>query len=338
MSNFTDPSDMYFDVSSFDFDSLEDVVEVNHNGHEDKSPKQQRQTQKAPVKQAPADNGYDFIEDEGDYNDEDDELLEYNPNDDVSDLLQEPEFDPSATEYFDAVPDDARIHIGGGMHFTKQELRELASGKNDIDEGANFFRGGKDTWEGANEQIRNALNAFITETDITLEQIERKMRHHTTTESERGSLWNEQQRYLGRKAQINEKIKEIENARRIQEDNMVNWKLREADNVMRKTYGSDWNPDAAFDYARAEGMSIPEIRAALSPALTKIIIKAMKADAHEVTLKNRMKTAMPKAARSTNSTKERSSVSETTARKNSAIRNMGSSRDANMKAFDFLID
>lgn len=334
-------SDMYFDTSSFDFDSLTDVIGLNEDvtgrAYSDKEPqpKTTRELANRRIEREEFTPDY-FYDDQGNILGDEQET---DSNSDISDLTTPVEEQRrTALEQFNSLSDDDYCDFGG-FQATKGEVKQALQDKKRIDQQReaveNAFRSHSDgeewikrEWlrrstalERNAEVIRNRMNQARNNTEYgelrrNLDHIEMEIRDVNET-ADRAMKVNAEIRHNQKQAKI------------LFEDQKL------------EAHSPDWfdRKPQILDYAINELKINPiNLEESYSKELIQAIIESKKY--REIVANSRSKAiaaAQPKNARSTRTGANYAPEVET-AIKNKAIKNMGGSRQSNIEAFRFLKD
>lgn len=278
MTNTT--SDMFIDTDSFDFLSLNDV-----------------KTESYPTTDKPFDRTHTMIAESKniDYPDSIIEQPETREEFSLFDETEEEEkqFDPKGiddlknlsheelqgmNEEFHSLSDDAVIDLGE-YQFTKEQVIELVTNQNKINEEKAFFdQVSKGNHEQMYKWIMDQATAFKTEREITLNALHTELNRPGLTREEKMDLRDAIDAENLKMDILKQKLIPIYKAREQQEAQLFDYRRQFTRNAMINEYGkgvwSDKNAGDVFQYAINNGIQERMITDYLDPSLAKIFMKA----------------------------------------------------------------
>ncbi|WBM71929.1 hypothetical protein OH773_06725 [Buttiauxella sp. WJP83] len=333
-------NEMYFDTSSFDFDSLTDIVGLNDNNgnpaHDKKSVSNNAKAYRDEIDDM-SDLFPDAVRDE--------EEQEIDPNDDVSDLaINEPRNGANLTDYFRAADDNAFIDFEG-LQLTKAQIKELYKSKTKVEHDSAYFSEQAKRFDEDNKMInqRYLMQATVLENNINV--LTQRLNNPNITDSDYANYSRQLQQQQVAHQQLTNEVNQIMNTRSQQEQLVNGYRIRAADQELSNLY-PEWNKykTDVLSYAQSEGVNGNILEKVYDKPIMQMMLKAYLYDANKkrVAAEINNKTSQARNARSTSSANQSTrnqKVSEQDAAKaKAALSKMGSSRDHNVKAFDYLID
>ncbi|EDH7741213.1 hypothetical protein CB599_11675 [Salmonella enterica subsp. enterica serovar Adjame] len=334
-------SNMYFDTSSFDFDSLTDVVGLNNDvqgrsyGNTERQPKTTRE-----IAQSHIDNGNfepDFFYDEdGEITSKD---REFNFNDDVSDLTQQTEENHrTALQQFNSLNDDDYLDFEG-YQATKGEVKEALRTKAEIEKQREAVETAYQSRRDGEEWIKREWMRRTTALERNAELIRSRM-NAARNNTEYGELRRNLDHIEFEIRDVNETA---DRALRVQAEMQHNQKQAKIlfEDQKLESVSPDWFDrkgeiiDYAFNTLKINPLILEE---AYSQEVIQAIIESKKY--REIVANSRSKAIA--ASKPKNATSTRSGASHQTTehahKAQKAIKNMGGSRQSNIDAFQFLKD
>ena len=331
---------MYFDTSSFDFDSLTDIVGINGN---EGNPAADKKSVSQNAKESR--NIYDDMSDLFPSSAGVEEEQEIDPNDDVTDLaINEPRNGANLTDYFRSAPDDAFIDFEG-LTLTKAEIKELYKSKNKVEHDSAYFAEQAKRFDEDNKLInqRFLMQANVLENNIKI--LNERLNHPHITDSEFAQTSKQLQQQQLAYQQLTNEVNQIMQTRSQQEQLVNGYRIRVADQQLSDLY-PEWNKykSDVLNYAQSEGVSGTVLEKVYDKPIMQMMLKAYLYDANKKRIAEEVnnKTSIARNARSTSSAKQstrnqKANEIDAAAAKR-ALSKMGSSRTDNVKAFDYLID
>lgn len=285
---------MYIDTSAINFFDLDDIKGIGLEGGKVREDLMGRDVDNTNYDENDEMFGLHEIEDEV--------PNEYEDDDEVGDLRGKPEVDEDGnytnpSEYFSTLEDDAEIDFGG-VTLTKADMKHMASNREAITENEQFLKAHSERWSETNDYIRGVLQRNATETQLTISALQERLNDPRATATERGQFFSDLKRQEAKMSKIEADFGEAEQARKAQDAQRLNYRIRETDLSMKKALGNDWNMQDAIQYATTQGMAIPELEASVSPGLAQILAKAMKYDKIETARNAKLKETITRGARS----------------------------------------
>lgn len=213
--------------------------------------------------------------------------------------LDEDGLTKNPVEFFGHLDDDVEIAPG----YTKGVVKQMMNEREDFNQKAEFMNQQYMNYDKNLEYIRGILGTNITETNKTIQAIQKALDHPSTDTVRRGQLYQELRNYETKRKDIENSWKEVEQANKQQEAMLNEQRFFNTDNAMKQKYGKDWDSSAALTYAVQHGIAIPDLERTISPALMDIVMKAMRHDNLKATKQQALSNNVAKAARSSSSTK-----------------------------------
>lgn len=226
------------------------------------------------------------LDEDDEYGDDEDEDGKFADTDDV----------------FNALPDDYVIKFGE-EELSKSEVSTLLKNSKEVKESYTALTNLSTNLEQREVDLRLFQEANNLECDSKIKEIQRRMNDPMTTQSERGELYNHLQFYAHRKLNIGNQIK-------AKEADIYNSKgrvIQERLSLLNKEMSMeipDWGTQAKNieSYALKAGISKLDLQQVASPALVRLLMKAMK---HDNSIQSSKTVLKDKVA----STKQRATVS-----------------------------
>lgn len=327
---------MYFDPSEFDFTSLTDIVSL------DNAPAKPATTKPTPTNVDDATDLFNYSELDN-TDDFDDEYTESDPNDDVSDILagSREQNRADATEYFNALGDDAVLDIEG-LTLSKAEIKELYKAKSKVDNDAGYFAEQAQRFDEDNKLInqRAVMQQTVLEQNINI--LRNRLNNPNLPDHEYASTAKQLQVAESSYIQLTNEVNAVMQKRYEQEQNINGYRIRLADQAMASEF-PQWQESKSriIDYLVNDNQ-IPasSLEKVYDKGLMQIALKAYMYDQNKKRFAEQAKATTAINARSTTGAKTstRNSKQEDTAKIKAALSKMGTTRQANVDAFKYLKD
>lgn len=326
---------MIYDPAEFDFSSLTDVVGLN----DEPAPSKNVTNEMGGV----VDDISDLI---GSYSPEEKkayEDTEEDYNSDVSDLVpEEARNGVNLSDYFNQTNDDAYINFDG-VSLTKKELKTLFNQKSRIEDDSAFLRSQAEKFDNDNRMImqRALMQQNVLEQNISIYQ--NRLNNPNITDADYAQTSRNLQAAQQALFMYQKEANEILSQRDMQQQHINGYRIRVADQTMSSDY-PEWNryKGEILNYAQSVGVPGTVLEKNYDVGLMKLAMKAFMYDKNKERISERLKANQVSHAKSTTgaktSTRTGNEDASTSMRKAKAIKNMGSSRQANADAFNFLID
>lgn len=322
-------NNMYFDTDSFDFSSLTDIVGLNDDI-------QGKSYGNEPL---PRDEFAEAFDIPG----SDDESHK-DFNDDVSDILQGQDRSEhvSANQYFNALDDEAVLEFGG-VELTKAQVKELYEAKHRIDSERGVVGEAFKSFDEGNKFIVEQLTRHQTVLDSNAAILEKRLNNPNLSEYDRGVAYKELQGVRMEQQQLNQRTNEIMNIRHEQEQQAIRHRIFSTDAEMTATH-PQWSKykGVILNSLPERGINPVELEKVWSPAIATALLESHiyrhnKKTISEAAKANASTTKHATSAPSVNQSRNPANNADK-AKKDQALKNMGSSRQANAAAFAFLKD
>ncbi|EHX9244012.1 hypothetical protein K3712_000542 [Escherichia coli] len=328
-------NDMFFDTSSFDFDSLTDVVGLNGN---DGNP---TRLNEQPTVRTEDDDISDLI---GSLNGEH-EQDEVDFNDDASDLKRKDiTSERNITDYFNASPDDAILEYDG-LRLSKAETKDLFKKAKDVERDHAYLQ---ELASKANEHI-NILNSrrFMQNTvlETNIMRLQGYLNNPNITDAEHRQYTKDLANAQAHQKMFLDEVNKTMNDHARYEEQQNDFRLRLADQLMEQNI-PQWNQfrDSVWNYAGSLGFTENQMKKIGDTPLFTALYKAMLYDHNRKTVseasdKRANEVKNPRSTVGAKQSSRNNSLSDIDkAKANNAIKNMGSTRQANVDAFKYLKD
>lgn len=333
-------SDMFFDTSDFDFTSLKDIVGFEQHSE--------------PVKTSPEKmNEYGGVVDDisdiiGNVD------IDFNGTDEDS----EPDFNSDArdlepvekrngvdlTSYFRDTDDEAYIDFDGRT-MTKKEIKELAKTQDKLKEDGEFLRSQAERFDADNRMInqRALMQQSVLEQNITI--LRNRLNNPNITDTDYAQTARSLQQAESALFMTTKEANEILAQREQQQQQINGYRIRVADQTL-SSESQDWMKykGEILNYA-VNDMGIPAsvLEKNYDVGLMKMAMKAFMFDKNKQRVSEQLKAQQTaKNVRSTQGAKSSTRTAQedaaTSQRKAKAIKAMGTGRQGNVAAFDFLVD
>lgn len=336
-------SDMFFDTSDFDFTTLKDIVGFDNEP--------QKPTRTTPDKMNELGGVVDDISDiigdvDLDFNDTDEDS-EPDFNADARDLEPvEKRNGVDLTSYFRDTDDEAYIDFDGRT-MTKKEIKELAKTQDKLKEDSEFLRSQAERFDADNRWIneRSIMQQNVIENNIS----KIKGRLSRIDPINNATAYGEESYQLQMAEQalfmIQKETGDILRHREQQQQQINGYRIRVADQAL-SSESQDWMKykGEILNYA-VNDMGIPAsvLEKNYDVGLMKMAMKAFMFDKNKKAYNERLKAQQTaKNVRSTQGAKSSTRTAQedaaTSQRKAKAIKAMGTGRQGNIDAFNFLRD
>ena len=327
-------SDMFFDTADFDFTSLQDIVDIAE-------PKQERTKEDITINGGIIDDISDLVGDdyEPTLNDEENDY-----NADARDLEPvEKRNGVDLSSYFNDTDDEAYINFDG-VELTKKELKTLAQSKQRIEEDSTFLREQAERFAADNKLInqRSLMQQNVLEQNISI--LRNRANNPNITDTDYAQTMRNLQQAESALFMLNKETNEILAQREKQQQQINGYRIRVADQALSND-SPEWSKykGEILNYALELGIPASVIENNYDVGLMKMAMKAYMHDKKVKAVTDKLKAQQTaQNARSTTGAKSSTRTAQETAaisaRKVKAINSIGSSRTANVSAFDFLVD
>jgi len=328
---------MYFDPSSFDFSQLVDVVE--HDAPAQKElPK---------INEVGPDGG--AVEDTSDLADlfladEDEPEAEKDINDDVSDLITNPEVDADKITLFNDLPDDALLDIGGEQ-MSKEQIKELKQAKEVFENQKELVSTAANSIDQIHSYIQRNHMAHALSIDTNIANIQRKMNSGISA-TEYGEEARKLNQALEAKAMLNARIDEEMRLLDVHRAETTRFRINQVEQVIRSEVPQwDQLKGGLFKDMQDRGVNLNELEKVWSKEVALAFLNDYRyRKQKEQAGAKALEAAKAKAPRSTSTAanaQRQKALDEKAAKKAALLkkaRNGGLDRDDHAKMFEFLVD
>lgn len=330
---------MYFDPSSFDFSMLKDVVE--HEAPQERElPKLNEIGPDGGAVEDTSDLADLFLADE----DEAEADAEKDANDDVSDLLTNPEVDPDKITLFNDLPDDAALDIGGES-MTKAQIKELKQAKEIFENQKELVSTAANSIDQIHSYIQRNHMAHALSIDTNIQNIQRKMNSGISA-TEYGEEARKLNQALEAKAMLNARIDEEMKLLDVQRAETTRYRIMQVDrDILSEVPQWEQYKGGLLKDMQDRGVNLAELEKVWSKDVALAFLndyryRKQKEKAGAAALE----AAKAKAPRSTSTpaNAQRQKALDAKAAKKAELlrkaRNGGLDRDDHAKLFEFLVD
>lgn len=323
---------MFFDTSTFDFDSLkDDIVGIADTPTRHKEPESTYRTENDDISDLV--NGYQHEESEPDF------------NDDVSDLaITDQRNGVNLTDYFNAADDNAVLDLEG-LTLTKAEIKELYKAKHKVDHDAGYFAEQAERFDADNRLImqRSIMQQSVLENNINI--LRNRKNNPNISEVDYARTCRDLEIAETGLQRIIDETNQIMHKRSEQEQLINGYRIRSEDQAMYEIY-PQWDKlkGDVLNYAANLGVSSTALEKLYSKPIMQALTKAMLYDNGKKSMQEKLASTQSKPInpRSTvgakTSTRNVNQSEADKAKAAKALKNMGGSRQANVAAFAFLKD
>ncbi|ELO4930465.1 hypothetical protein QUR06_000262 [Escherichia coli] len=341
-------SDMYFDVSTFNFDDLTDVV--TYDSADAIPAKAPRNKGLDPVRKLSNEIGADggSVDDAGD-------LIEYSGmdfpedeedyNDNVDDLLTEQKAKSSldARSMFSDIDDEHAINFGDGFELSKAQIKELFKAKGKVDHDSAFLSEQAQTLDAATRAINERAfmqNTVLEQNIITLTN---RLNNPNLPDHEYAATAKQLQVAKATQQQLVNDIN-IAMQNQAEREQVINgYRIRSADQQMANTF-PQWNnhkEDVLNYIVNDSGVPVTTLEKVYDKGFMQLALKAYLYDQSRKAVKEKFNNTAVNArssvgAKSSTRNQKQTEVDKIQAQK--AIAKLGSSSKANRDAFKYLIN
>lgn len=323
-------SDMYFDVSSFDFDSLTDIVSLDENGNAQPDPS---------ANTGVVDDISDLIDpsereqevEEG----EGEEVEETEEGEETEEVAEEPEEEEVDFE-------DYQITLPTGEDVTLSELVKGYRDNSQLEEAVNQFNQDREAFIEQSNSIGKLLDLAKLEADRTIEDYKGFDWNRYKAEDPAGYVENREylDRFIERRKEIVSAMEEREAALARDQAAAKEAAAIEAGQILSRDIPG-WNKnlyEELMEYAIANGAEKESILNSTDPVMFKMLYKALQFEKGKqvVTAKVKRIGSTPTKVVKPGAKPAPTEVDNTKVK--ATISKMGTSRKANLDAFAFLKD
>lgn len=330
---------MYFDTDSFDFNSLVDVVE--HDAPPEKTlPK---------LSEVGPDGG--AVDDTSDLADlltvdEDEEKTETDINNDVSDLVTNPEVDADKITLFNDLPEDAPL-VFEGQEMTKAQVKQLFQEKEIFDNQKEFISTAANSLDQIHNYIKRNHAAHALSIDTNIAHIQRKMNSGISA-TEYGEEARKLQQAYEARAMLNARVDEEMKLLDVQNREVTDFRILQTDHAMRSEIPQwDQIKGGLLQDIKARGgdQLLNDLEKVWNPEIAKMLLESYRfRQRNKQAGEKALEAAKAKAPRSTSTAANanRQKTLDANAAKKAALlkkaRNGGLERHEHAQMFEFLVD
>lgn len=336
-------SDMYFDVNSFNFDDLTDVIALDYE-----DTKKGNRQGLAPVRklsdEVGADGGIpsdamDLIEYSGVNIGDDEDDTDY--NNDISDILakEKEQHSLDARNMFNGLDEDHTIDFGDGFEMSKSQLKELFKAKAKVDNDSSYFAEQAQRFDNDNKMInqRALMQQTVLENNINV--LSNRLNNPNLPDHEYAATAKQLQVAQASLMQLNNEVNAVMQKRYEQEQQINGFRIRSADQQMNQQF-PQWNNHKGqiLDYLVQEN-NIPSstLEKVYDKGFMTIALKAYLYDQNKkrvIEQTNGVNARSSKGAKTSTRNQKSEEVNQIEAGK--ALARIGSSKQANIDAFKYL--
>lgn len=333
---------MFFDTNTFDFDSISDVI--GFDNEQDAKAHSQKPTKEDLNEMGGVVDDISDILGNIDLNAFDTEEPE-DENNNVSDLIQEAKQREVTrlNEAFKYSDDDQPFDLEG-VSLTKKQLKELYNKKVSIEDDSAALRQFVENINSERERIERRSLMQQTQLESNIMLLRQRLQNPHILDSDYATYSRQLVQSENAFLALNNEVNQIRISQ-LNEDKQINfYRIRAADQQMINDY-PEWNKykGEILNYAKESGIPGTTLEKVYDAGMMKILMKAFMYDKNKEEFSKRIKsdTTAVNARSSTgakSSTRTAQEEAATTQRKARALNKMGSSRQGNIDAFDFLAD